>query len=324
MFSLIKYGLTACLGGFAAVKDSAVAYDCGSDGLASINNSGNLTYMPDGEVHDSPEAVVNELATLLTAGRLGPENRRLIEQVYAESETQALAKAQLLVASSPEFHVTNLVRQSGRKRPEIPGTTPSTKPYKAVVYMLLQGGVDSFNMLAPHTCSAVNSDGMTLLEQYEMERTTIALSDEERYRIIDAAGQPCEQFAIHQDLPLIERLYNDGDLSFFANVGQLDMPVTKANYFLSRTDLFAHNTMQSQAQRVDPWDKSPNTGILGRMCDSLLQNGYKCQSITVSIVACHHHVLPAPTIIDFWIKRSKSWYGFLAALTKLGFLFCSD
>jgi hypothetical protein len=279
---LIKYGLNACLGGFAVAGDPAAPNDCSRD---SLESTGKLTYEPDGEVYDSPEAVVNELATLLTAGRLGPENRRLIEQVYAASATQALAKAQLLMAASPEFHVTNLILQSGSKRPKIPATTPSSKPYKAVVYVLLQGGVDSFNMLAPHTCSAVNSDGMTLLEQYEMERTTIAFADEERYRIINATGQPCDQFAIHPALPLIERLYNEGDLSFFANVGQLDAPVTKANYFLSRTDLFAHNTMQSQAQRIDPWDKLPNTGILGRMCDSLLQNGYTCQSITVRTTA---------------------------------------
>ena len=35
--------------------------------------------------------------------------------------------------------------------------------------------MDSFNMLAPHTCSARNAAGKTLLEQYYQERTDVAI-----------------------------------------------------------------------------------------------------------------------------------------------------
>jgi hypothetical protein len=50
----------------------------------------------------------------------------------------------------------------------------SNKGYKAVVYVLLSGGADTYNMLVPHTCSSTNQNGQTLREQYNTERTTVA------------------------------------------------------------------------------------------------------------------------------------------------------
>jgi hypothetical protein len=137
-------------------------------------------------------------------------------------------------------------------------------------------------MLSPHTCRQKNLNGQTLLDQYFAERTTIAVMEDERARVIDATGQPCSQFAIHEDLPIVERLYNDGDLAFFANTRVLDAPVNKENYYsVTRSELFAHNTMQQEAQRIDPWDTVQGTGVLGRMCDNLSAKGYSPQPITV-------------------------------------------
>lgn len=67
---------------------------------------------------------------------------------------------------------------------------PSTNPYKAVVYVLLEGGMDSFNILVQHTCDVTNSDGLTVLEQYYNERTSLTINEDERTRVIDAMGQP--------------------------------------------------------------------------------------------------------------------------------------
>ncbi|KAI2505549.1 Protein of unknown function (DUF1501) [Fragilaria crotonensis] len=125
---------------------------------------------------------------------------------------------------------------------------------------------------------------MTLLDQYNSERSTLAFTDSERSRVVDASGQPCSQFAIHQDLEIVERLYKEADLAFFANTGVLNTPSDKYNYtFATKTYLFAHNTMQEEADRVDPFRVIPRTGILGRLCDVLGRNGYSTQPIAVEV-----------------------------------------
>jgi uncharacterized protein (DUF1501 family) len=58
--------------------------------------------------------------------------------------------------------------------------------------------------------------------------------------------------------------------------------VTKDNYYQrTKTALFGHNTMQEEAQKIDPYDGAPGTGILGRMCDVLKRMMYTPQPVTV-------------------------------------------
>ncbi|KAI2490759.1 Protein of unknown function (DUF1501) [Fragilaria crotonensis] len=283
VFSLIKYGLTPCLEGFGRYQwwDDMPCWEYTLGG----NNKGvfgKLSYLPASS--SSVATYIDELAMLLTAGRLSTSNRNLIRTVVAAepNRTMAVMKAQQLIALAPEFHSTNIARKSGVTRPEPESPTPSTKPYKAVVYLLLDGGMDSFNMLVPHTCDVTNGDGKTVLEQYYDERTSLAMNDDERTRIIDATDQPCSQFAVHRELEVVERLYNEGDLAFFANAGVLNRPVDKDNYYeRTKTSLFGHDTMQAEAQKVDPFDGAPGTGILGRMCDVLKRLTYTPQPITV-------------------------------------------
>jgi uncharacterized protein (DUF1501 family) len=279
LMSLVKYGLDNCHGGFGVLGDSprCFRFVAGQYDLSD----GHLTYLP--SAGGSARTVVDELATLMTSGRLSAESRSVVEQVVSSETNQAmkLIKAQQLIVASPEFHATGLVRKSGERRPEPSALPASSEPYKAVIYLLLSGGVDSFNMLIPHTCTTT-SNGKTLLEQYYSERTSVAVTEEERSRIIDASGQACEQFAIHEDLEIIERLYKAGDLSFFANTGVITNPVTKDNYNdVTKTQLFAHNTMQQEARKVDPLNGMPGTGVLGRMCDVLTDKGFNAKPITI-------------------------------------------
>jgi uncharacterized protein (DUF1501 family) len=281
MLSLIKYGLSDCLGGFAASSTESVY--CQKFGLGQDNRgvSGKLSYIPRSEI---PEDIVDDLASLLTAGRLSKSSRAIISNVIRSEPnvTIGIVKAQQLMAFAPEFHSTNAVKATDIPRPEPNPIQPSSKPYKAVVYVLLEGGMDSFNMLAPHTCSARNAAGKTLLEQYYQERTDVAISPSERSRIINAVGQPCEQFVIHQDLEIVERLYKQGNLAFFANTGVLNQPSNKDNWYLrQRTVLFAHNTMIMELLKIDAYDLGGGTGILGRVSDTLKKKGYKVQPISI-------------------------------------------
>jgi uncharacterized protein (DUF1501 family) len=281
MFSLIKYGFDTCYEGFAE-PEFRIKSNCSSFAPGKFDLSdGQLNFSPS---ETSPAAVIDELATLLTAGRLSPENRRIIEDVYSKEtdSTLGLINAQQLMATTAEFHATSIVRKTGKARPAPQKPIPSVKPYKAVVYVMLYGGFDSFNMLVPHSCAITNAAGNTLLEQYYEERSSLALNETERSRVIDATGQPCDQFAVHPDLEIVEKLYKDGDLAFFANTGVVNRPVTKATYNeVTRTQLFAHNTMQEEAQKIDPYDGAPATGVLGRMCDILTEKGFSTKPITI-------------------------------------------
>lgn len=150
--------------------------------------------------NESPESAIDELATLMTAGRLRLDARKHIQNVYNEHK-MGFIKAQMLIPASPEFHVTNLVQRSDEPRKkEIPSRT-SSRPYRVVINIQLQGGVDSYNLLAPHRCTAKNPIGQTLLEQYNNKRSTIAFTEGERTSVINAVNQPWDQFAIHPNLP---------------------------------------------------------------------------------------------------------------------------
>ncbi len=99
--------------------------------------------------------IVDRLATLLTAGRLSNESRSVIVEAFdsAGSAQDGLRVAQQLILTSAEFHTTNIVKSTINPREEIQFPKSSGKPYRAVIYLMLSGGCDSFNLLTPHTCN---------------------------------------------------------------------------------------------------------------------------------------------------------------------------
>ena len=181
--------------------------------------------------------VVDDLAILLTAGRLSANHRAIIVEAYnkAGSADDGLRVAQRLILTSSEFHSTNLYNPSTVQRPGVEFPQSTGKPYRAIVFMMWSGGCDSFNMVAPHTCESKD-----LYEEYLQVRAGVALPKSSLLPI-DAQGQVCSQFGIHPDLPAVRDLYNDEDLLFFANTGVMSQPVTKENYsVLTSVQLFAH------------------------------------------------------------------------------------
>ena len=104
-------------------------------------------------------------------------------------------------------------------------------------------------------------------------RQQVALAKHELLPV-STGGQVCSEFGIHPQLTAIKDLYNDEDLLFFANTGVLSQPVNKDNYYtLTKTQLFAHNHMRNEAKRLDPYEMSEGTGVLGRMSDAMSQAG---------------------------------------------------
>ncbi len=145
--------MTSCNDGLGARCPS-------NDAKHGLKSSGYFSY-DSPSPHDSNE-VIDELCTLLTAGRMSVTNRRIVRDAYSHTYTTsndrayALQIAQQLILVSAEFHSTSLTKNLPIKREldSFVGKKTCNK-YKAVVHLILQGGVDSYNLLVPHSqCQA--------------------------------------------------------------------------------------------------------------------------------------------------------------------------
>ncbi len=99
--------------------------------------------------------VVDILSTLLTAGRLGSEAKSIVARAFdnAGSAEDGLRVAQQLILTTAEYHSTDIIKNTDQLRDKVAYPQPTGKPYRAVIYLYLEGGCDSFNLLVPYTCS---------------------------------------------------------------------------------------------------------------------------------------------------------------------------
>jgi len=301
LHGLISYGLSACPSagyGFGFYVNSGGCRD-GQYNRAT----GSLTYAP-AENATSLE-VVDELATLLTAGKLSEESRQIVSEVYA-SETDAsvgLRKAQKLIVTSPEFHTNTVIKPSGESRPPPPPPQTGNGEYKAIVFLMLSGGCDSYQMLVPKTCVSPGGEALDAYAHYAETRTPVHLNDTELLPI-DGSGQVnCSEFGLHPNLPILQELYNAGDLTFFANTGVLHRPADKYNYRDGMpAQLFAHNAMQQETKMIDLFEENAGTGVLGRISDKLTLSGTETAAISVDSQSItlqgSQGVSPAVTIVS--------------------------
>ena len=231
-------------------------------------------------------ATSNGLVGMQLSTLLGDDNS---DSERAVCDRAGLAASEQIVAMMPEFsssaggqtttaaaeRVATGARQPGQQR-----------PYKAVVYIFLAGGVDSFNLLMPFAdCGDTN-----LTEQYQTERGANALAPGIMLPLdvatdSSAPPQPCRQFATHPQFPAAQQLYNDGDALWVANAGLLTEPLTKQEYHAKLkprpSQLFAHNTQQKYTQTMTTMAPSRTDGVLGRMLDTLNSRGYRVGSYSI-------------------------------------------
>jgi uncharacterized protein (DUF1501 family) len=133
--------------------------------------------------------------------------------------------------------------------------------YKALVCVFLYGGVDGNNLVVP-----VDAAGYA---QYTAVRTVasgVNLTQAELLPIQPASS--LTPFGLHPELADIQPLFAQRKLAILANVGPLNQPTTKANYFTVRPDnLFSHSDQQNQ------WQSSVSSGVSrsgwgGRVADA--------------------------------------------------------
>jgi hypothetical protein len=253
LISLIKYGAAQCyssiFGGRRNLGNKSISACKIGDNSANL---GDNKYSPSnyGLNATSADEVVTDLSTLLTSGRLSLDNRLIVKNAFMQtleegkSELEALVNAQQLIALAPEFHSMSLARKTNKPR-ALPVVAEATGvDYKAIVHLMLSGGMDSWNVLVPKSCSGTNAKGTPVHVQYIESRGSLAFTPKEfGLTIAPNTDQPCEEFAIHEKLPIIKELYDDGDLLFFANTGVVnENGMDKSNWvsqFILYSSLFS-------------------------------------------------------------------------------------
>lgn len=275
MISMIKFGLSGCYGGFMNSWCSQKEIASGGDYEMSV---GRLTYSA---TEMRIEETIDDLGTLLTSGRLSSANRKMvIDRIRSiESNEMKLQIAQQFVISSPEYHSTGSTGKYGKKRPDVPEPRKTCKRKKTLIHIFLKGGCDSFNLLVPHS----KCNGNNLYKDYKLARGNIAISKADLLEIDSSnSNQQCHRFGLHPKLTFLQQLYNDGNALFFSGIGVLTVPVNKDDYDAkTKTQLFAHNTLQAEVGRLDPHGENIGTGMLGRLSDVLTSAKYSVNSFAL-------------------------------------------
>jgi hypothetical protein len=291
IISLVDLGLTECYGGFGErTLWWCPWYEDPSHNASSIFSQGVLTYKPSNS--SNAQSIVDELALLLTSGRLSTTSRKTIVDAILNTADRAtgIKTAQKLVAASPEFHTTSFIQSFIETKPNMTTPTASVKPYKAVVLVNLEGGMDSYNILMPRTkCTGVG--GKDLYMDYKTVRGELALNNGTLLPI-NAVSQPCVTFGLHPSMTVAQQLYNDKDLVFLANVGVLQEYVNNTNWWqkTSKTQLFAHNVQSDEVAYVDIFRQTAGFGVCGRMIDIVKSLGFNAGLSSVSGVTKGKHV----------------------------------
>ena len=134
--------------------------------------------------------------------------------------------------------------------------------YKAIVCVLLEGGADSFNMVAPS--DAAHGD-------YQAVRGSLALEKESLLALAhaNANGLNPGQHGMRGNMTKMQGLFNEKKLSIIANVGTLVQPVTQQDVLDGAplpSQLFAHNTQRALWMMGNAKD-TENKGWAGRAGD---------------------------------------------------------
>ena len=309
MTSLINQGLTPCGSGWG---DNSVNFDgCTNDvsRWPRTNQLGFLTFTPTSP--NDANNVIDELATLLTPGRLQSSSRDMLVREY-EAElvsgdaSSALKKVQKIFMSLPEFHSVTLPREDTTSpRVDPPEIESQNRTYKAIVVIFEAGGADSYSLLVPYD-QCQNVGDVDMHQHYKDVRTLAALEKSRLLPIsVEAGTQVCDRFGINDNLPFVRDLYDLDEALFFTNIGGLVEPLTRDQYYdpSSNVDIppqpFAHNIAQRTMHNLEAQNANAK-GVLGRTIDAMMSQSapYKCDIYSIAGNEKMVEGQTAPVIVD--------------------------
>ena len=188
--------------------------------------------------------------------------------------------------------LANLKAVNGVMSPTAIKAAPPTD-YKAIVCILLAGGIDSYNMLIPR---GTDTNGDNGFNEYKALRTDLAFQNLADFLPLTSAqctgfrNFSCayNSFGVHPGLSGIQQLYNNGNLAFMANIGTLVEPIANEQEFDSGLKklplgIYSHSDQIMQWQTSVPQSRDA-VGFGGRMADLLhAANTYQEISMNISL-----------------------------------------
>lgn len=181
-------------------------------------------------------------------------------------------------------HLTSLNGALGKQ----PGSAAYPTDYKALVCILLSGGVDSYNMLIPMGVTAGGDNGFN---EYQAIRSDLAVLNPIALANPQCAGfrgMPCNYgaYGVHPQMTGVRDLFNSGKLAFISNVGTLVEPILNKAQFDSGLKkvplgLYSHSDQITQWQTSVPQSREA-LGFGGRMAD-LLNAANANQEVSMNI-----------------------------------------
>ena len=159
--------------------------------------------------------------------------------------------------------------------------------YKALVCILLSGGNDSFNMLAPKGPE---------WNVYSNTRSNLAIPEQELITI-DQTNVPNRSFGLHPSMPNLAALFNgstaspksgteDANVAFISNIGSLIQPITKTQYYAGNVPtplgLFSHSDQEMHWQTGIPHERVAQ-GWAGKIADLLAPNNPAYNDVAMNI-----------------------------------------
>lgn len=136
-----------------------------------------------------------------------------------------------------------------------------SKDYKALVFLMLSGGNDSFNMLIPR--------GTTEYNEYALTRSNLAIPQND-ILAINPNTSTGKLFGLHPNFGDMQQMFESGKLAFLSNVGNLVEPTTKQDYLDGTVQtplgLFSHADQQQQWHTGRPHERT-NKGWGGKIAE---------------------------------------------------------
>ena len=149
--------------------------------------------------------------------------------------------------------------------------------YKALVCVLLAGGLDSYNMLIP---TGNGSGGDNGYADYQSVRTDLALVSGTLHALnvqshvgVRGISNAYNSFGVHTAMPEMRTLFNQGKLAFMSNIGTLVEPLLNYNDYENDAKkkplgIYSHSDQIMQWQTSVPQSRDA-VGFGGRLADML-------------------------------------------------------
>ncbi len=150
--------------------------------------------------------------------------------------------------------------------------------YKALVCVVLNGGIDSYNVLIPRGTNTTGDNGFN---EYKAIRTDLGLNSANELLALNnpnmvgirGLNSAYNSFGLHPTMIGMQQLFNTGKMAIMSNIGTLVEPIMHADEYENSTKkiplgIYSHSDQLMQWQTSVPQSRNA-VGFGGRLADLL-------------------------------------------------------